>query len=208
MHYLPRVRTHRAGAGGWRQVRRSVPAPDAFAPAIADGSAARGSRTVIATPFAPKAIGPYSQGILITLLSGERIIHAAGQIGIDPRTGKLVSGGISVEAVQVMHNVEAVIMAVPGATLHDITDCTVLMANLTEYAEFNSIYAHFFDSEEAPARAAVEVAKLPLDARVEVKCSAAAGPLALAATADDNVLTGPASRPPIPPSTAARVSAV
>lgn len=130
-------------------------------------------RTTIATPNAPAAIGPYSQAILTTLASGERLVSAAGQIGLDPSTGKLVPGGISNEARQAMNNIEAIVQAVPGITMNDVTECTVFMANLTEYALFNAVYARYFDSEP-PARAAVEVARLPLDARCEVKCSAAA----------------------------------
>ena len=130
-------------------------------------------RSVINTSDAPAAIGPYSQGILVTLSSGDRLVHAAGQIGLNPRTGKLVAGGIAQEARQAMNNVEAIIRATSGVTMQDVTDCVVLMANLTEYAAFNNVYAEYFGSEP-PARAAVEVAKLPLDARVEVKCNAAA----------------------------------
>ena len=135
-------------------------------------ASAKVQRSAIVTPNAPKAIGPYSQGILLTLGSGERLVHAAGQIGMDPRTGSLVPGGIEREAHQALNNVEAVITAVPGATMHDVFECTVFMANLTEYSAFNSVYATYFTAE-APARAAVEVAQLPKDARVEIKCSAA-----------------------------------
>ena len=74
-----------------------------------------------------------------------------------------------------MNNVQAIIQSVSGASMTDVYECTVLMANLTEYSTFNAVYAKYFGSEP-PARAAVEVARLPLDARVEVKCSAAAGP--------------------------------
>ena len=133
------------------------------------------TRAVIQTPNAPKAIGPYSQGILTTFASGERLVAAAGQIGIDPQTGTLSPGGITNEAHQAMNNVQAIVQSVPGVHMADVTECTVLMANLTEYAAFNDVYAAYFGSQP-PARAAVEVARLPLDARVEVKCSAVAGP--------------------------------
>ena len=129
-------------------------------------------RTAIKTPNAPGAIGPYSQGILITLASGERMIHAAGQIGLDPKTGALAPGGIVKEGQQAMDNVEAIIQSVPGASMGDVYECAVLMANLTEYAAFNVVYAKYF-SDEPPARAAYQVAQLPKGARVEVKCSAA-----------------------------------
>ena len=92
------------------------------------------NRSVIATPNAPGAIGPYAQGQLLTLASGERMIHAAGQIGLDPSTGALAPGGITGEAPQAMNNVQAIIESVPGASMADVYECTVLMANLTEYA--------------------------------------------------------------------------
>eukprot|EP00325_Prymnesiales_sp_UTEX-LB-985_P032720 CAMPEP_0174731816 /NCGR_PEP_ID=MMETSP1094-20130205/58222_1 /TAXON_ID=156173 /ORGANISM="Chrysochromulina brevifilum, Strain UTEX LB 985" /LENGTH=149 /DNA_ID=CAMNT_0015934237 /DNA_START=82 /DNA_END=531 /DNA_ORIENTATION=- len=130
-------------------------------------------RTVVVTPNAPAAIGPYSQAVLTTFASGERLVSAAGQIGLDPNTGKLVPGGIIYESQQAMNNVQAIVQAVPGFSMNDVNECTCFMANLTEYSDFNAVYAKYFDSEP-PARAAVEVAKLPLGARVEVKCSAAA----------------------------------
>merc|ERR1740130_276061 len=128
-------------------------------------------RSAIKTPNAPGAIGPYSQGILLTLKSGERMIHAAGQIGLDPSTGALAPGGIEAEGHQAMNNVQAIITSVPGALMSDVYECTVLMANLTEYAAFNVVYAKYF-GDEPPARAAYQVAQLPKEARVEVKCSA------------------------------------
>ncbi len=129
-------------------------------------------KTVIQTPNAPKAIGPYSQGIVLEMQSGERLISAAGQIGLDPQSGTLVPGGITNEAHQAMNNVEAIITAVPGAKMNDVHECFVLLANLTEYDAFNDVYRTYF-STDPPARAAYEVSRLPKDARVEVKCSAA-----------------------------------
>ena len=101
------------------------------------------------------------------------MIHAAGQIGLEPATGELAPGGIKGEGVQAMNNVQAIIMAVPGASMSNIFECTVLMANFSEYATFNDIYATYFPKDDPPARAAYQVAKLPKDALVEVKCSAA-----------------------------------
>ena len=135
------------------------------------GVAAALNKTVISTPDAPAAIGPYSQAIMLTLASGESIVQGAGQVGIDPKTSALVPGGIKAEAKQAMENIKA-IMAAAGGTTADIVECTCLLADLTEYADFNSVYADYFD-DAPPARAAVEVSALPLGARVEVKCSAA-----------------------------------
>ena len=123
------------------------------------------------------------------------------QSAINPATGKLVPGGIAYEAPRAMDNVQAIVQSVAGFTMHDVTECVVLMANISEYGAFNAVYAKYFDAEP-PARAAVEVARrasagdrtrsvhipcplltvklrsldraVPLDARVEVKCSAAA----------------------------------
>merc|ERR1712195_124200 len=80
-------------------------------------------------------------------------------------------GAIENESRQAMQNVRAIIRSVPGASMKDVYECTVLMANLTEYAAFNLIYATYF-SAPYPARAAYQVAQLPKGARVEVKCSA------------------------------------
>mmetsp|Transcript_15493 Transcript_15493/g.40008 ORF Transcript_15493/g.40008 Transcript_15493/m.40008 type:complete len:147 (+) Transcript_15493:95-535(+) len=135
------------------------------------GAAAAINKTVISTDDAPAAIGPYSQGIMITMASGEHMVHAAGQVGVDPSTGILVPGGIKAESKQVMENIKA-IMGKAGAGMSDILECTCLMADLNEYSDFNSVYAEYFDNAP-PARAAVEVSALPLSARVEVKCSAA-----------------------------------
>jgi 2-iminobutanoate/2-iminopropanoate deaminase len=129
-------------------------------------------RTVIKTPNAPAAIGPYSQAILMELKSGDKLLSAAGQIGLGPSTGKIVPGGIIPEAHQAMNNVQSIVQAASGFSMNDVTECTVLMVNLTEYSAFNNVYAKYFNSEP-PARAAVEVVRLPMDARVEVKCSAA-----------------------------------
>lgn len=129
-------------------------------------------RTVISTPDAPAAIGPYSQAIVTTFASGEKIVHAAGQIGLDPQTGHLVDGGIVEETKRAMKNVGA-IMSAAGAKFADIVECTVLMKDLNDYAALNGVYATYFDADNAPARAAFQVVALPANASCEIKCSAA-----------------------------------
>eukprot|EP01060_Flectonema_neradi_P010653 TRINITY_DN1773_c0_g2_i1.p1 TRINITY_DN1773_c0_g2~~TRINITY_DN1773_c0_g2_i1.p1 ORF type:complete len:403 (+),score=91.55 TRINITY_DN1773_c0_g2_i1:55-1263(+) len=131
--------------------------------------AAGATRTVIATPDAPAAIGPYSQGIEISR-DGWTTAFLAGQIGLDPKTGSLVPGGIKAEAKQAMDNIKAIATSA-NVTMNDIVSCDCLMADLTEYADFNTIYAEYF-STTPPTRAAVQVVALPKNARVEVKCTA------------------------------------
>ena len=126
-------------------------------------------RSVISTPDAPAAIGPYSQAIAIDYTGG-RHIHAAGQIGMDPATGELVAGGIVNESKRAMTNVQN-IMKKGGASMDNVTECTVLLADLGEYSAFNDVYATFFQ-DEPPARAAFQVVALPKGARTEVKCAA------------------------------------
>ena len=127
------------------------------------------SRTRVQTDKAPAAIGPYSQAIAIDYTGG-RHIHAAGQIGLDPATGELVPGGIANESQRAMTNVQN-IMKKGGASMDNVTECTVLLADLGEYAAFNDVYAKFF-KDEPPARAAFQVVALPKGARTEVKCAA------------------------------------
>ena len=129
-------------------------------------------RDIVSTPNAPAAIGPYSQAVKLTHKSGEVMVHAAGQIGMDPKTGELVAGGIVNQTHRALTNVEA-IMTAAGATMADVVECTVLMANIAEYTALNSVYATFFDADNAPARAAFQVSALPKGAATEIKCTAA-----------------------------------
>ena len=115
-------------------------------------------------------LSPLPQAIAIDLRSGERHIHAAGQIGLDPATGELVPGGIANESKRAMTNV-ANIMKAARASMDDVTECTVLLADLGEYGAFNTEYAKWF-ADEPPARAAFQVVMLPKGARTEVKCAA------------------------------------
>ena len=129
-------------------------------------------RSIVNTADAPAAIGPYSQGVVLTFKSGDVMVQAAGQIGLDPKTGELVPGGITNQTHQVMQNIKA-IMTAAGAKMSEIVECTVLMADISEYAALNEVYASYFEASNAPARAAFQVAALPKDARTEIKCSAA-----------------------------------
>src|SRR5262245_62044221 len=110
-------------------------------------------------------IGPYSQGIQVG-----NFIFVAGEKGIDPKTGKLVPGGIVDETRQTFANIEA-ILAEAGATLNDAVACTVHMTDLNEFQEMNRVYAEYF-GEAPPGRTTVQVAALPGGAHIEITISA------------------------------------
>ena len=120
---------------------------------------------VITTGSAPAAIGPYSQAVRV----GDRL-YCAGQIGIDPATGEMVSGGIEAETRQVLRNIGAVLDAAGFRTI-DVVQAQVFLVDLDDYATVNSIYAELFGASP-PARAAVQVARLPKDARIEIMVTA------------------------------------
>jgi len=122
-------------------------------------------REVINTPEAPVAIGPYSQAIKMG-----NVLYCSGQIGLNPATGELVTGDIQEETRQVLKNLGAVLRA-GGMDYNDVTSATVYLANMDDYKSVNEIYAEFF-KENKPARAAVQVARLPRNVRVEIACIA------------------------------------
>jgi reactive intermediate/imine deaminase len=119
------------------------------------------SKQEVSTTSAPKAIGPYSQAVR----SGEWIV-LSGQIGLDPASGNLVSGGIEAETRQVLANLRAVLEAA-GASFADVLRTTIYLTDLGEFARVNEIYAEHFGAPY-PARATVGVASLPRGARVEI----------------------------------------
>lgn len=126
----------------------------------------RGGREAItAAPGAPPAIGPYSQAVRV----GDAL-YLAGQIGIDPATGALAPGGIAGQTRQALENCRAVLEAA-GFTLADVVQAQVFLEDIDDFAAMNEVYATYFVSA-APARATVEVAELPRDARVEIMLTA------------------------------------
>lgn len=118
-------------------------------------------RRIISTDNAPKAIGPYSQAIR----SGE-FIFCAGQIPLDPATGKIVEGDISVQTRRVLDNLSAVLDAA-GGSLSRVIKTTVFLANLDDFKQMNETYAEFFPSMP-PVRSTVQVARLPAGALIEI----------------------------------------
>lgn len=124
-------------------------------------------REIISTERAPGAIGPYSQAI-----KTGGMVYCSGQIPIDPETGEFVSNDISEQTEQVLKNLSAVLEAA-GTTLGSVVKTTVFLADMSDFAAMNEIYGRFFN-ENKPARATVQAARLPRDAKVEIECIATA----------------------------------
>lgn len=125
------------------------------------------TRTVIATPHAPAAVGPYSQAIR----SGN-LVFTAGQIGLDPSTGKIVEG-LENQVEQVLSNLRAVLDAA-GSSLDQAVKTTIFLADMADFAQVNAIYGRAF-SVTPPARSTIQATGLPLGALVEIEVIALAG---------------------------------
>ena len=122
-------------------------------------------REAVSTPEAPAAIGPYSQAV-----KAGNLLFLSGQIPIDPRTGNLVDGGIEPQTRQVFLNIAA-ILAAADASFDNVVSAAVFLADMNDFAKMNAIYAEYF-STPAPARATVQVARLPKDCLVEIQVTA------------------------------------
>ena len=132
------------------------------------GEAQAQDRKVITTPNAPEAIGPYSQAI-----RAGKTVYLAGQIAIDPKTKQLIAGGsIEDQTKLVLENLKAV-LAADGLTMDHVVSTTVFMKDLNEFGKMNDVYATYFKANP-PARATVEVARLPRDVKVEIAAIAVA----------------------------------
>ncbi len=122
-------------------------------------------KKTISTPHAPAAIGPYSQGV-----DGGGIVITSGQLPIDPVTGAFAEGGVAGQTKQSLENVKAVLEAA-GLTMENIVKTTVFLKDMNDFSAMNEVYATFFP-QNPPARSAVEVARLPKDALVEIEAIA------------------------------------
>ena len=122
---------------------------------------------IIKTENAPAPVGPYNQAIA----ASGKLIFVAGQIPLDPKTGAIVSPEVAAQTEQAIANLKAILEAA-GATLQDVVKTTVFLADLNDFAAMNAVYAQHFEEAIAPARACVEVSRLPKDARVEIDCIA------------------------------------
>ena len=118
-------------------------------------------RTVISTDRGPKAIGPYSQAI-----QANGFLFISGQIPLDPKTNQLVEGDIRVQTECVLENLKGILEAA-GSSLGRVVKTTVFLKDMGEFAAMNEVYGRYFPSDP-PARATVEVARLPRDVRVEI----------------------------------------
>jgi len=122
-------------------------------------------KETISTENAPGAIGPYSQAV-----KAGNMVYCSGQIPIDPATGEFVSSDVAEQTRQVLKNLSAVLEAA-GSNLNNVVKTTVFLADMNDFTAMNEIYAEFF-SDNKPARATVQAARLPRDARVEIDCIA------------------------------------
>jgi 2-iminobutanoate/2-iminopropanoate deaminase len=120
----------------------------------------------ILTEKAPAPIGPYSQAVLVD----GKFLYTAGQGPMDPKSGKLVEGGIKEQTRQVMKNLEAILLA-GGASLASVVKTTVFLKDMNEFTAMNEVYAEFLGAA-APARSTIEAARLPRDIRVEIEAVA------------------------------------
>jgi len=119
-------------------------------------------KIIITTEYAPKPIGPYSIGV-----RAGNLLFTAGQIGIDPKTSEVVSGGIEAETSQVLTNVKNILEAA-NSSLDMVVKTTVFLRDMNDFAKMNAIYAEFF-TECFPARSTVQVAALPKGVAVEIE---------------------------------------
>lgn len=123
-------------------------------------------KKIISTDRAPKAIGPYSQAVIY---NGMALL--SGQIPLDPATNQLVDGDIAAQTERVLENLKGLLEAC-GSSLDQVVKTTVFLKDMGEFAKMNEVYGRYFGAS-APARATVEVARLPRDVRVEIECIAA-----------------------------------
>lgn len=122
-------------------------------------------KEIISTENAPGAIGPYSQAV-----KTGNMVFCSGQIPIDPATGDFVSPDVAEQTEQVLKNLSAVLEAA-GSSLNNVVKTTVFLADMNDFTAMNEVYAKYF-SDNKPARATVQAARLPRDARVEIECIA------------------------------------
>ena len=126
------------------------------------------SKKVIRTDKAPAPVGPYNQAIATSV----QMLFVAGQIPLDPQSGKIVGeGDIAVQTTQVMANIEA-ILTEAKTSWSNVVKTSVFLSDLANFSPMNQVYAEYFAEETAPARACVEVSRLPKDVLVEIECIA------------------------------------
>lgn len=125
-------------------------------------------KQIVQTENAPRAIGPYAQAVV-----AGGFVFCSGQIPLDPQTGEFVAGGVAEQSEQVLRNLAAVLEAA-GTSLKRVVKTTVFLADMDDFVAMNDVYGRYF-TEHPPARATVQAARLPRDARVEIEAIALAG---------------------------------
>lgn len=127
-------------------------------------------RTIVMTKHAPGAIGPYSQAVSVPIGDGKKMVFCSGQIALDPATGEMVGNAhpydVEAQTRQVMSNLAAVLEAA-GASFKDVVKTTIYLTSLDDFTRVNAIYGARFETDP-PARATVQVSKLPRDGKVEI----------------------------------------
>jgi 2-iminobutanoate/2-iminopropanoate deaminase len=157
-------------------------------------------RRTVASPEAPKAIGPYSQAVVTHHADDIQMLHAAGQIPIDPATGELVAGDVAAQAERVMENIAAVLDHA-GMGFSDVVKTTVFLVDLADFAAMNEVYGRRFQGE-FPARSTIQVAALPKGARIEVEVHAVKHPARRSAPRKARVAASKARKPQRKPASA------
>lgn len=123
-------------------------------------------KKIIITNNAPSAIGPYNQGITFS-----NFIFTSGQLPIDPNTGEIVKDNIETQTTQSLKNIEAILMS-QGSSLNKIIKTTIYLSNIKDFEKMNETYEKFFDDCNYPSRTAIEVAKIPKNALIEIEAIA------------------------------------
>ena len=123
-------------------------------------------RTIVTTDQAPPSIGPYSQAVIVAV-GGQKMIYTSGQVAIDPVTGNMIDGDVAAQTRRVLDNLHAVLTAA-GASFERVVKTTIFLADMNDFGTVNSVYGERFP-KDPPARSTVQVARLPLDARVEIE---------------------------------------
>lgn len=124
-------------------------------------------RSIVSTPDAPRAIGPYSQAVRVG-----QLVFCSGQIPLDPHTAEMVGGSdVEAQTLQVMRNLSAVLTAA-GSSFEQVAKTTIFLTDLGDFARVNQVYGSFFEGVLPPARATVQVSALPRGAKVEIEAIA------------------------------------
>ena len=124
------------------------------------------SKQIIQTDRAPAAIGPYSQAV-----KAGNTLYVSGQLPINPESGDLVEGDIKAATRQSLENLQAIVEAA-GMSLDQVVKCEVFLEDMADFAAMNEVYSEFFTGDAPPARQAIQAARLPKDAAVEISCIA------------------------------------